>query len=64
MTILLTDTFSADVSKLKDIVEWLGGVHAGTNTSQKAFVTLNEKTIELRPSPPKNQTTASQPSKN
>jgi hypothetical protein len=40
-----------DVSERKDIFEWLWGMHAGTNTSEKVFVTLNEKMTELRSSP-------------
>jgi hypothetical protein len=40
-----------DVSESGDVFKWLWAVHAGTNTSEKVFVTLNEKIVELRSSP-------------
>jgi hypothetical protein len=43
-----------DGSERENVFEWLWGVHAGTNTSEKIFVTLNEKITELRSSPLRN----------
>jgi hypothetical protein len=53
-----------DVSEKTDIYQWLWGVHSGTNTAERTFVTINDRITELREAPPPNQTNANKPSRN